>query len=568
MLKNIGIKNYRSFDDLGVFLENLSKVNIIIGKNNSGKSNVLRFFKILSEKVNSLHTFGSLNKIDYHSNNNSINVGFDLTHQELNWPENLIDGATIEGGPLEDYISNPFRFWFPLEMERVNKSLLPEALLALDPEQLSLLHDVNTISSKDGNLDNIASKIDTLIYNKLKFIKDIITIPDLRVINPSDSHNNGNSQINVKNIIVELFQMQVPDTGEDDKRETFDKIQSLVKDLLNIKDLVIEVPHTKDKILIKMHGKRLPLDSYGSRIYQIILLCSALVIYDNRIVCIEEPETHLHPDLQRKFLNFLVKETNNTYFITTHSNTFINYSKSVSIYHMEHDENHSIITRVENTNASYKLLDDLGYKASDIIQSNGIIWVEGPSDRNFLLKWISLLDSSVEEGLHFSIMFYGGKNLANVSFDNSTITINDILEQKLIPLLKVNRNALVLIDSDITTKRTDINSTKKRIQLEVGDDNCWITKGKEIENYISPNVVERWMKSLNVYNDSPIITKLNKSFGDTIKAFDKTKKLIYDNNKTFYSRQIATHFTNEDLDYNNLRANISNIVSLIKIWNQ
>ena len=40
---NLGIANFRSFDSEGVVIENLSKLNIFIGKNNSGKSNILRF---------------------------------------------------------------------------------------------------------------------------------------------------------------------------------------------------------------------------------------------------------------------------------------------------------------------------------------------------------------------------------------------------------------------------------------------------------------------------------------------------------------------------------------------
>ena len=35
---------------------------------------------------------------------------------------------------------------------------------------------------------------------------------------------------------------------------------------------------------------------------------------------------------------------------------------------------------------NYDVLDDLGAKASDIFQSNGIIWVEGPSDRIYIKK--------------------------------------------------------------------------------------------------------------------------------------------------------------------------------------
>ncbi len=45
---NLGIANFRSFDSEGIFIENLSKINIFVGKNNSGKSNILRFLDLCS----------------------------------------------------------------------------------------------------------------------------------------------------------------------------------------------------------------------------------------------------------------------------------------------------------------------------------------------------------------------------------------------------------------------------------------------------------------------------------------------------------------------------------------
>ena len=48
-LDGIAISGYRSFGDELVKVSDLEKINIFIGKNNSGKSNILKFFKCLSE---------------------------------------------------------------------------------------------------------------------------------------------------------------------------------------------------------------------------------------------------------------------------------------------------------------------------------------------------------------------------------------------------------------------------------------------------------------------------------------------------------------------------------------
>ena len=34
---NLGIANFRSFDSEGIFIKNISKINIFVGKNNFGK---------------------------------------------------------------------------------------------------------------------------------------------------------------------------------------------------------------------------------------------------------------------------------------------------------------------------------------------------------------------------------------------------------------------------------------------------------------------------------------------------------------------------------------------------
>jgi hypothetical protein len=47
--------------------------------------------------------------------------------------------------------------------------------------------------------------------------------------------------------------------------------------------------------------------------------------------------------------------------------------------------------------------------ASDILLSTCIVLVEGPSDRLYLNYWIKGIAPDLEEGTHYSIMFYGGR---------------------------------------------------------------------------------------------------------------------------------------------------------------
>lgn len=63
-MRGFGIANFRSFDQEGVFLDDLGKINVIIGKNNSGKSNVLRFLRALAAESNVAIQFNAVR--DHH----------------------------------------------------------------------------------------------------------------------------------------------------------------------------------------------------------------------------------------------------------------------------------------------------------------------------------------------------------------------------------------------------------------------------------------------------------------------------------------------------------------------
>jgi hypothetical protein len=201
----------------------------------------------------------------------------------------------------------------------------------------------------------------------------------------------------------------------------------------------------------------------------------------------------------------------------------------------------------------------MGYKASDLLQSNGIIWVEGPSDRNLITRWISLINPKLEEGLHYSIMYYGGRLLANCTFDV------DFLEDNFIPLLRINRNAYVVIDRDNSAK---VNKTKTRINNEIGEGKCWITQGREIENYLNEKVIKMWLNSKSAYNGKEVILDKKEKFGKLVDSLDSTHKLKYDRRKNAYSLEILKYFKIEDLEFADLKKQVEQLIKEICIWNQ
>ncbi|MGJ4931480.1 hypothetical protein ACQR1I_30395 [Bradyrhizobium sp. HKCCYLS2038] len=130
-------------------------------------------------------------------------------------------------------------------------------------------------------------------------------------------------------------------------------------------------------------------------------------------------------------------------------------------------------------------------RASDIVQSNYVAWVEGPSDRIYLKRWISLFRPDLVEGIHYSIIFYGGRLLSHLSADDEEVT-------EFIRLRSLNQNLCVLMDSDKSSENDEINDTKKRIvgELSRGGSKAWVTAGREVENYIDFGLLHEAIKKI------------------------------------------------------------------------
>lgn len=203
-------------------------------------------------------------------------------------------------------------------------------------------------------------------------------------------------------------------------------------------------------------------------------------------------------------------------------------------------------------------MDDLGVKASDLLQSNGIIWVEGPSDRLYINKWLEMLGfCELREGKDYQCVFYGGRLLSNLTLED---------ENDLINLMNVNRNAIIILDSDKEKNNSKLNKTKKRI-IEEADKNrilTWVTKGREIENYIPENLIKKY------YNKEKSRQKFQQfqnieDFIDKIKLGEGKNFL---RNKTEFARKILSIATPQDFkNMYDLDKMISKIESEILSWN-
>ena len=206
-----------------------------------------------------------------------------------------------------------------------------------------------------------------------------------------------------------------------------------------------------------------------------------------------------------------------------------------------------------------KILNDLGIKASDLLQANGVIWVEGPSDRIYINKWLELWsNNTLKEGKDYQCVFYGGRLLSNLSYAEQTELIN---------LMKVNKNSIILIDSDKKTSHSQINDSKKRIQKETEDNQimCWITKGREIENYLSEELIK---KHYNLENKRYKFNQYD-NLEDFLNKLKSNEGKIFSRSKIEFAKNITkdTNLSDFKTVYD-LNKKMNKLIEIIKIWNK
>src|SRR5262249_12326353 len=148
------------------------------------------------------------------------------------------------------------------------------------------------------------------------------------------------------------------------------------------------------------------------------------------------------------------------------------------IYHVSHDGSKSTVEPMTANQSAREALADMGYKASDLFLANGIIWVEGPSDRTYLNWWLSLMAPDLVEGIHYAIMFVGGRE----QFEN--LDWLDKPGSSEAKALNLNPNVYAVIDSDRTSDSSPPSDTALLLERILGPDRCWITAGYETENYL------------------------------------------------------------------------------------
>lgn len=522
-IDGFGISQYRSFGKDIQRIGPLERINFFIGQNNSGKSNILLFIK----NQFSLIVRGEppeYVEYDRHYGENTgeidFEIGVKLTSRNY---EKIIEQLIriTKNNNIEDIFSSVFTAetltkgtnvsWFryngryngPLRLSNeMIREIISDQITSNNfwLRKWQILHP----GARGGTLEQnwVPGVLEALSPKQLT-LPEVEIIPAIRKIGEAGTELKGNDG---SGIIEQLAKLQNPNLTQPKDRDQFEKINHFLQTVTGNSSAILDIPHDRKMIIVHMDNKSLPLSSLGTGIHEVIILAAAATVNQNKILCLEEPELHLHPSLQKQLILYLCKETNNQYFISTHSAHLLD-TPGAAIFHVRLENSQTKVENVVTDSEKSSICDDLGYKASDLMQANCIIWVEGPSDRIYLNHWIRSMNSDLIGGLHYSIMFYGGRLLNHLS-------ANDPEVDDFISLRRMNRHIAIIMDRDKSNGNDEINDTKRRLRDEFSDGNgfAWVTEGREIENYIEPTVLENAIKGVHPRAvETKNVTKFSKS---------------------------------------------------------
>lgn len=472
-------------------ISNLRQINCFVGSNNSGKSRVIReIFANIANKILLL--------------DNSILDGI-IANKTIRGLEKFADIFTDikNNSDIKDLESN-YQVFVSIRhlLEELDEATIARACRSHKPYMYNTYKEIPDSAFREQLLQELRD-LDSFFMKKRIFwySSHKLYIPILRGMRPLEGNGDVYTLRTAKDYKIgadfkEIFtglslyyDLREHLLGEATKRKLIKSFEEFLSKYFFENQEVSLIPMLdKDVVYIKIGEIERPIFELGDGVQALIILTFPLFLRKNEphLIFIEEPELHLHPKWQRFFLKTIKEEfPNHQFFFSTHSNVFLNNrDENISLYHVKQSPNYTktIVQHIEGE--AIGVLEDLGYHASDLFSTNYILWVEGVSDRIYLKKFIETFDADLIEGIHYTIMFYGGcAQLEHLILDKREGDYQ-------VNISSINQNFGFCVDSDKKDKGSNLTKEKKKIEktCDNSDKFCWITKGREIENLIPEDV--------------------------------------------------------------------------------
>lgn len=477
-LSYISIENYRSITTAHKIEP--SSLTVLIGKNNEGKSNTVKAIALGMEIIGRIGRIGRRRS----------RVFYDFYDWDHDFPIGLQKSKKLKNK------STKIRFDFRLKENEIDE--LYELIGSKINGELSIYIELGenhklsvTVPKKGKNAKTLSSKI-SIICSFIYSHFEVQYIPAIRSGEDAMSVMNDLLELELRNINDQVYIDSLDYINKKQEEVIDDLLKKLTKDLKDflpeIKKISLNYNTYKSQNIYNRRRLNVMIDdgvltdlSYkGDGVKSLITMALLSNTSNNkdRLVIVDEPENSLHPGAIRYISGVLHQLSNSCQvIISTHDAIFINRSNVSSNW---------IVDNHKATQA--KRIDDirknLGIICSDnLIYSDYVIVVEGPTDKDFLLnvfKSHSKIMDAIQSN-YISINAIGGIN--NLKFKVSS-------------LQRYCCNYLLILDYDKAGKE-GIKNVKDNFSVPEGNirffrkerDNCEC----ELEDLLDPRIYKEYL---------------------------------------------------------------------------
>ena len=237
-----------------------------------------------------------------------------------------------------------------------------------------------------------------------------------------------------------------------------------------LKDVYINVEYRQE-------GKDKDFDiiAGGSGFHQALTLLAFLYGYRPTTILLDEPDAHLHVNLQREILDYFKRkalETNTQFLIATHAEEFVSGVDAAQIVSLLNQEPRRVQSAPEVLRAMSEVSNE---EIASLMASPYILYVEGESDERILRAWAAPCGAQTAmEKVYFKSMEGGDKQSMKTKADQHFGALKQIIP---------GASRLILLDYD------------DRATFHPAPDNPALVewKRKNIENYLL--VLDAWKRA-------------------------------------------------------------------------
>lgn len=237
---------------------------------------------------------------------------------------------------------------------------------------------------------------------------------------------------------------------------------------------------SKTLSLVFDNKKVMSLADVGAGIAQLIYSIVTVANKSPQIILIDEPELHLHPTMQARFVEALHRNAGYATVFATHSVGLARQTAdSILVVSQNRASGKSSATRFESAKNSAQLLGELSYSQFSAIGGKFLLLVEGSTEVRTLRILLRKLGIDTE----VMIVPLGGSSL-----------INESRSEEMSESQRIGAEVFVLIDSERNSEneplRSDRDGFQKICTTLFGKARVFLTKRKATENYMSDSAIK------------------------------------------------------------------------------